>query len=169
MTVFMWRDLSLGMGTIVTAAPDGNSTSPSWCFTAKSTARCCSFKGKRLIVNSTSNFILLIKVCNNLKCVKRRETRELVSLSCVHISQVSLLLPTPVLTFLRSPASPYPALPCGRIQCTQWWAGLCPQIWTPSDNLLEVQMADSQRHQEPVGSGIIDIISPVFAWCFTSL
>ena len=60
-------DLSLGMERLAAAAPDGNSTSSSWCFATKSTARCCNLKGYRLIVNSTSNFMLLIKVCNNLR------------------------------------------------------------------------------------------------------
>lgn len=65
--VCLWGpDLSLGMVRLATAAPDGNSTSSSWCFVARSTARCCSFKGKRLRVNSTLNFMLLMNICRSL-------------------------------------------------------------------------------------------------------
>lgn len=67
--------LSLGMERFATAAPVGNSTWPSWCSVAKSTARCWSFTGNRLMVNSTLNFIFLMKVCNNLKETQKvRET-----------------------------------------------------------------------------------------------
>lgn len=144
-------DLSLGMERLATAAPDGNSTSSSWCCTARSTARCCSFKGYRLIVNSTLNFMLLIKICNNLT----QGWKVWVGFFIYHLrhklgfKQTSII--SPALTSSRSPASLYPALLCERIRCTRWLARPCLQICTPSDNLLVVPMVDSQRHQEPVG------------------
>lgn len=148
-------DLSLGMERLATAAPDGNSTSSSLCFAAKSTARCCSFKGNRLIVNSTSNFILLIKICSNLKQGVESERKGWVWLF-IHCLRRKLgfkpeSILSPALTSLRSPASHYPALLCEHIRCTRWSAGPCHRIGTPSDNLLVAQMADSQQHQEPVG------------------
>lgn len=62
------------------------------------------------------------------------------------------------LTFLRSPASHCPALLCEHIQCTQWSVRPCPQIWTPLDSLLVVQMDGSQRHREPVRVYNVDCI-----------
>ena len=59
-------DLSLGMGRVSAAAPDGNSNSSSWCLEARSTARCCNFSVRRPMVNSTSNFILQTKRCSRL-------------------------------------------------------------------------------------------------------
>lgn len=44
----------------------GNSTGPSLCCTASSMARCWSLRGKRLMLNSTSNFILVTKFCTSL-------------------------------------------------------------------------------------------------------
>lgn len=142
-------DLSLGMARLASAAPDGNSTSSSWWLTAKSTARCCSLKGYRLISNSTLNFILLIKISVNLK--KRWKVWVWFFIYSLRRGFKQTTILSPALTSSRSPASPYPAPLCEHIRCTWWSARLCLQTWPPSDNPHVAQMVDSQQHREPVG------------------
>lgn len=71
-------DLSSGKEQLDFAAADGNRTSESgFALVAMSTARCCSFRVSLLSVNSTSNFILLMKFATNLKSVEKQGTHKM--------------------------------------------------------------------------------------------
>lgn len=121
-------DLSLGMGVVRTPEPDGKSTSSIWCFSARSTARCWSFRGKRLMVNSTSNFVLLMKLCTSLR--GREGVGKYPTDHCIVTLWGGLSL-----TSLRSPAWLFLAPLCERNLCTLWWVGPCLQTWPPSGSL----------------------------------
>jgi len=72
----MCADLRFGSAVCPVPLSEGNNTSPSLCLAASSTARCWRFKGKRLMLNSTSNFMLLTNFWRSLQTQTQRRNPQ---------------------------------------------------------------------------------------------